>query len=358
MSLTIKDIAKMAGVSPSTVSKVLNNYGGINPETKRKVTEVIQKVDYQPNFSARSLATKKSNLIGLIYAGKINVDMTHPFFNEVISTFKKAIGQLGYDIIMFSNEQFRQDNGSYIARCRHFHVDGCLVIAGEEVEELIYELARGGFPCMGIDIELTGPRSSYLMTDNVNLSRKVVEYFYLNSIREIGFIGGRRDSQISNLRKQGFIEAMNQFGLIVKDEWIRYGDFHEDSGYRAMKEVLKSKSYPEAIFCASDLMALGAITAIKEEGLKVPDDIRIVGCDDIAACRYSDPKLTTVKQDKEKFGKLAAYMLNDLINGTSQLKPVLIDSELIVRDSCGGRELSRGEESERIQSAITLGLKS
>lgn len=338
MNLTIKDIAQMAGVSQGTVSKVINNYAGVSEKTKKQVMDVITKMGYEPNFSARTLATKKSNLIGLIYAGKINVDMTHPYFNEVISSFKKNIGLLGYDILMFSNELFQSDNGSYLARCKHFHVDGCLVIAGEEVEDAVFDLAKEGFPCIGIDIELNGPKSSYIMTDNIDLSRKVVEFFYLHSIKKIGYIGGKWDSTISNLRNKGFFEAMNQFGLDVREEWIQYGDFHEKSGYEAMKRILKCQEYPEAIFAISDLMALGALRAMKEEGLQAPHDIRIIGCDDIAACRYSDPKLTSVKQDKEKFGKLSAYMLNDLINGESQLKPVLIDSELIIRESCGTKQ--------------------
>ncbi|GIO28341.1 LacI family DNA-binding transcriptional regulator [Ornithinibacillus bavariensis] len=335
MNLTIKDIAKMAGVSQGTVSKVINNYGGISEKTKNKVMTVINEMGYAPNFSARSLATKKSNLIGLIYAGKINVDMTHPYFNEVITTFKKNIGLLGYDILMFSNEYFLQDKGSYLARCKHFNVDGCLIIAGEEVEDATFELAESGFPCIGIDIELMGPRASYVMTDNVSLSRKVVEHFYLNSLRKIGYIGGMRESVISNYRLKGFKDAMNQFGLEIREEWLEYGDFQEESGYIAMKKMLKLRDYPEAIFAASDLMALGALRAIKEEGLQVPKDIRIIGCDDIAACRYSDPKLTTVKQDKERIGKLSAYMLNDLIEGKSKLKPVFTESELVVRESCG-----------------------
>jgi LacI family transcriptional regulator len=335
MSLTIKNIAEIAGVSAATVSKVINNYGGISERTKKKVMDVILEMDYEPNFSARSLATKKSNLIGLIYAGKINVDMTHPYFNEVISSFKKNIGMLGYDILMFSNENFRQDNGSYMARCRHFNVDGCLVIAGEEVEEAVHELAKADFPCIGIDIELSGPKSAFVMTDNVNLSRKVIEHLYLNSVRDVGFIGGMKGSVISNLRKRGFLEAMNQFGLEIREDWIQYGDYHEDSGYECMKRILEGKRKPEAVFAASDLMALGALRAIKEAGLTVPEDIKVIGCDDIAACRYSDPKLSTVKQDKEKFGKLSAYMLNDLINGKSQPRPALIDSELIIRESCG-----------------------
>ena len=127
---------------------------------------------------------------------------------------------------------------------------------------------------------------------------------------------------------------MNQFGLEICEDWIQYGDFHEESGYVAMKRILQSESLPEAVFSTSDMMALGALQAIKEAGLNCPGDIRLIGCDDIAACRYSYPKLTTVKQDKEKFGKLSAYMLDDLINDRSQLKPVFIDSELIIRESC------------------------
>jgi LacI family transcriptional regulator len=334
MNLTIKDIAQMANVSPGTVSKVINNYDGISEKTKKKVLDIIHQSGFEPSFSARSLATKKSNLIGLIYAGRINVDMTHPYFNEVISSFKKNMGLLGYDILMFSNEKFNTDNGSYLARCRHFNVDGCLIIAGEEVEESTYNLAKEGLPCIGIDIELKGPKASYIMTDNVGLARKVVEYLYLQTIKKVGFIGGKFDSPVSVFRKQGFLEAMNQFGLEVCEDWIQYGDFHEESGYVAMKRILQSENLPEAIFATSDMMALGALQAIKEAGLNCPEDIRLIGCDDIAACRYSSPKLTTVKQDKEKFGKLSAYMLDDLINDRSQLKPVFIESELIIRESC------------------------
>ena len=334
MNLTIKDIAQMANVSQGTVSKVINNYEGVSEKTKKKVMDIIHQSGFEPNFSARSLATKKSNLIGLIYAGRINVDMTHPYFNEVISSFKKNMGLLGYDIIMFSNEKFHTDNGSYLARCRHFNVDGCLIIAGEEVEESTYDLALEGLPCIGIDIELKGPKASYIMTDNVGLARKVVEYLYLHAIKKIGFIGGKFDSPVSKFRKQGFLGAMDQFGLEICEDWIQYGDFHEESGYVAMKRILQSNQLPEAVFSTSDMMALGALQAIKEAGLTCPQDIRLIGCDDIAACRYSSPKLTTVKQDKEKFGKLSAYMLDDLINDRSQLKPVFIDSEIIIRESC------------------------
>src|SRR5699024_287675 len=234
MNLTIKDIAKMAGVSPATVSKIMNNYSGVNKHTKQKVLNIIEETGYRPTFSAKSLATKKSNLIGLIYAGKINVDFTHPFFNKVMTSFKKVIGELGYDVLMFSNEQFHQNNGSYLARCRHFHVDGCLIIAGEEIEEAVYELVQSEIPSVGVDLELTGPKYSYVMTDNEKISAKVVEHLYLQNIRDIGFINGKQESAIAKLREKGFRNAMNQFGIPVKDEWIYYGDFFEKSGYQAI----------------------------------------------------------------------------------------------------------------------------
>src|SRR5690606_34057251 len=182
MNLTIKDIAKMAGVSPATVSKIINNYGEIGKETRKKVEKIIEETGYAPTFSAKSLATKKTKLIGLIYAGKINVEFTHPFFNKVMNAFKKTIGELSYDILMFSNEQLHEDKSSYLARCRHFRVDGCLILAGEEIEDAVYELVQSEIPCVGVDLELSGPKYSYVMTDNMKISKMVVEHFYLQNI--------------------------------------------------------------------------------------------------------------------------------------------------------------------------------
>lgn len=335
MKLTIKDIARMAGVSPGTVSKIINNTGSIGHQTKANVMKIIEETGYQPSFSAKSLATKKSNLIGLIYAGEVGVDFNHPFFNQVINAFRKAIGQLGYDILVFSNNQFSKNKEDYLARCKHFQLDGCIIVAGEQIEDAIYELDQSSIPCVGVDIELTGPKSSYVSTDNHKVSAEVVEYFYLHSIRDIAFIGGPEDSVISNIRKNGFYDKMSQLGMKIREEWIQYGDYFEESGYLAMKSILSASPYPKGVFAASDMMALGLLKAVKEAGLNVPSDIKVIGCDDIEACRYSDPTLSTVKQDKDKIGKLAAYMLHDLINGNSESSSILVDPELVIRESSG-----------------------
>ncbi|MEK5147915.1 LacI family DNA-binding transcriptional regulator [Psychrobacillus sp. FSL K6-4615] len=337
-TLTIRDIAQMSGVSRGTVSKVINNYDGVSELTKRKVLEVIDKTGYQPTFSARSLATKKSSLIGLIYAGKINVEFNHPFFNEVISSFQKTLGAMGYDIIIFSNEMFDKDSVDYLARSRHYRLDGCLIIAGEEVEEAVSELDKSDIPCLGIDLELTGENSSYVMTDNFKVSQLAVEYLYLNSIRDVGYIAGKDSSDISNQRLEGFLQTMSQFGMTAQPQWIKHGNFFESSGYEAMEVILQGESLPKAIIAASDMMALGAMRAIKDYGLRIPQDIQVLGCDDVEACRYMEPALTTIKQDKQKIGRLAAIKLNDLINGVTGLRPSLVDPELVIRNSSGTAE--------------------
>ncbi|GAE92022.1 transcriptional regulator [Gracilibacillus boraciitolerans JCM 21714] len=146
MKLTIRDVAKMAGVSPGTVSKVINKTGSISPKTIKKVMDVVEQTGYQPSFSAKALATKKSNLIGLIYAGEVHVEFSHPFFNEVVNAFKNAIGKLGYDILVFSNNKFSKDKEDYIARCKHFQLEGCVIVAGEHLEEAVAELDNSNIP--------------------------------------------------------------------------------------------------------------------------------------------------------------------------------------------------------------------
>ncbi|WP_337747087.1 LacI family DNA-binding transcriptional regulator [Gracilibacillus saliphilus] len=333
MKLTIREIAKMAGVSPGTVSKVINQTGSISPNTIQKVKKVIEDTGYQPSFSAKALATKKSNMIGLIYAGEVHVEFNHPFFNQVINAFKNTVGQLGYDILVFSNQSFNIGKEDYVARAKHYQLDGCLIIAGEHIEEAIYQLDQSDIPTVAVDLELSGEHSSYVMTDNEKISRQVVEYFYLNGIRKLAFIGGQEDSIISNVRKASYEQSMKDFGMDLRDQWIKYGNFFEESGYEKMKEILEEGSIPEAVYAVSDMMALGALKAIKEAGLSVPKDIKIIGCDDIEACRYSDPTLATVKQDQMKIGKLAANMLHDLINERKVQKSVYVDPELIIRDS-------------------------
>src|SRR5690625_5062950 len=295
MRYTIRDIAKMDGDSPGTVSKVNNNRGSISQDTMNKVNKIHEQIGYEQHCSAKSLATKKSNLIGLIYAGEIIAEFNHPFFNQVINAFKNEIGKLGYDILVFSNKQDSPEEENYLARCKHFQLDGCLIIAGDKIEEATYELDKSSTPCVGIDIELTGKRSSYVTTDNRKVSARVIEHLYLNSIKKVAFIGGPDDSNISNIRKSAFLEFTKLFRMKVHSHWIQHGNYFEDSGYELMKKILTKKPYPEVVYAASDMMALGALKALKEEGILVPEEMKLLVCEEIDVFSYTDPPLLPLK---------------------------------------------------------------
>ncbi|CAM3769339.1 LacI family DNA-binding transcriptional regulator [Alkalicoccus chagannorensis] len=344
MKLTIKEIAGLAGVSQSTVSKIINNYTDVGPTTKAKVLRVIEEHSYRPTYAAQSLAKKATKVIGVIYAGEINANFNHPFFVEVVNAFKKNIGAEGYDLLFFSNEKFHKKDENYLERCQHYNVDGCFIIGGEKVEPSVYDLDQSSIPCVGIDIVLTGPRSAHLMTDNEQVASQAAEHFYLLGRRSTGFIGGQPHSTISNERKEAFLHTARVYGMKVMDEWILEGDFFEASGYHSMKRLLEQPVLPEAVFAASDAMALGAMRAMRDAGL-APAEIAVIGCDDIPAARFVDPPLTTLRQDKEKIGKMAAFMLEDLIHDRIQGSGVKIDPQLIIRSSCGTKPPSpAGEE--------------
>lgn len=336
--MNIKTIARMAGVSVATVSKIINNYKDVSEETKQRVLRIMEETGYKPSSSAKTLATNKSNLIGVVFAGKLNSDLSHPFFVSVLDAFKKQIGLLGYDLIFFSNEKFFEEKEDYWARCRHFQVEGCIIIAGDQVEPSIHRLDRSDIPCIGIDIRLAGENSAFLMSDNAKISARVVEHFYMTGYRDIGFIGIERESDITKTREVAFKESMEMFGLNQNPDWFVYSqDFEEESGYRAMKQLIARGTLPRALFAVTDLLAFGALRAAKEHGIRIPEQVALVGCDDLTACQYTDPALTSIKQDKEKMGKLAAMILYDMINKQMEPKSVIVEAELIVRESCGAK---------------------
>ncbi|WP_426447920.1 LacI family DNA-binding transcriptional regulator [Paenibacillus sp. S-38] len=334
--MNIKTVAKLAGVSVSTVSKIINNYSDISAETRQKVLAIMKETGYIPSNSAKTLATKKSGLIGVVFAGKLNIDFTHPFFVGVLNAFKKQMGLLGYDLLFFSNEKFHSSGEDYLARCRHFQVDGCILLSGQELEPAIHELDSSSIPCIGVDLVLSGTSSGHIMSDNNRMSDKVVEHFYLLGYREIGYLGPSAQYDISSMRENGLVQSLGRWGLPVQPAWFIHGDdFSEESGYAATKALIAGGSLPRALFAGSDHLAIGAIRALREHGLQVPGDVSVIGCDDIEAAGYVSPPLTTIRQNKEKIGKLAALMLYDLINGQMSSSSVVVEPELIVRESCG-----------------------
>jgi LacI family transcriptional regulator/LacI family purine nucleotide synthesis repressor len=330
--LTIKDIARKAGVSVATVSKVMNGYDDIGEVTKAKVLKIIEENNYRPNANAQSLRTNKSFLVGLFFKDHQDSGVKHPFFRGIISGLEEKLLENNYDMILFSANW--EDQFSYLEKCEFRNVDGAILMGMPRDDPKLPELLNAKIPSVFIDLDMSAERASYIISDNEEGARKAVRHLAELGHQKIATIEGEEITVPTQKRLAGYKAEMEAQNLEIRDEWVIQGRFSVDGGCQAMKEILRLEDKPTAIFCQGDEIAVGAMQAIEEAGLKVPDDFSIVGFDDIEISQYLNPALTTVGQKKEEMGIEAAKMVIELINNQEEkVEPEIIDTELIVRNS-------------------------
>jgi LacI family transcriptional regulator len=316
--VTIRQLARISGVSIGTVSRALNGYADVSPETRERVVRLARELEYTPAAAARSLKTQRSHVIGVILdTGEGHPDLQHPFFHEVLVGLKNTIGASGYDLLLFASEQPADGYGthSYLKRCRHHLVEGVVLMGTDPEDPEVRRLARSDLPTVGVDIELEGPATTFVISDNVDGASRAVRHFHSLGHRRIGTITGLLETRPGADRLRGYRQAMQACGLAYRDEYVAYGDFYVESGRRAMAELLSLDEPPTAVFAASDMMALGAIRAAGDAGLNVPADLSVIGFDDIQLADHMNPPLTTVRQDKAGLGVSAGSALVRLIDG-------------------------------------------
>jgi len=334
------EIAKLAGVSRSTVSRVINNYSNVPPETRDKVLRVIEKYNYVPNASAQVLAGKKTRTIGLfmIEAGQISSDILS---NLLIASVIENASAHGYYVLTHIIRD-TQDMESVRGVKEIFYqrrIDGGIFIGASNYEPFIEQLIKEGY-CVGIfDQELPGHHESNRVVanfDNYKGMWQAVEHLVKLKHRQIGLISGdmRRYSGPSKL--EGYRAAIKHFQLPVEEKWILPGGFNEESGYHAIHEFMKQgEALPTAMIMANDSVAFGAIRALQEHGIKVPRDLSVVGFDDHALSSRYQPALTTLKID---FGVMMERLTTSLIEHIEQrsmeFTKFTVDMQLISRDSC------------------------
>lgn len=329
---TIYDISRETGFSPTTVSKALNNYPDVSEKTKKLILQKASEMGYIPNSHARILTTKKSWTIGILFDEKLNVGMKHPFFNAIIESFKKSVEARGYDLLFISKD-IGGDKISYLDHCKIRAVDGVIIITSKPNDEEIQEIINSDFPCVVVDNECR--RTSSVHSDDIEGCCLVAKYLYSLGHRKIANIYGSLDTFSGNIRYNEFKNALEELGVEIRDEYfVDGGYFSFDGGYNAMKTLLELEDKPTAVFAAGDFMAIGAISAIKEKGLNVPEDISVIGYDDLEISRYITPKLTTIRQNTDLIGENAADILINLIDKKSSRTSVIVPVELVVRDSC------------------------
>lgn len=334
---TIYDVARRSGYSITTVSKVLNNHPNVSKRAKEKVMLAVEELSYIPDSSARTLATKKSNMVGVVYSEALDVGMTHLFFSEVIEAFKKQVELYQYDLLFVS----RNINSyqSYHDHLKHRGVDGVVVLNLHNDDQELLSFTNSNIPTVFIDNFID--KANVIYSDNQLGCTLAINYLFELGHRKIAHISGSSLTFTGLERMKGFKRAIQEKNLTIPDEYLVDGGFFSYEGGRsAMLKLLSLEDRPTAVFVAGDEMAVGAIQVAKELGVRIPEDISIIGFDDISLAKHIEPSLTTVRQDKELIGKQAAIILLNEINGLQNAHfSNVIPVKLIKRESCQKLEI-------------------
>ncbi len=331
---SITDVARLAGVSRTTVSYVLNNVQNIHisEKTRQRVLDAALELDYHPNAIARSLARKQTLTLGLVLCVSSDRLIADAFLPSVIYGISSVATPAGYRLLIEVVEDVDQPD-AYVRLIREAHIDGVILAGTRLGDRSILELHPDNFPMVLWD-RLPGSDLPFVDVDNVSAARVAVEHLIALGHRRVACItNAPLDHPASAARLQGYQEALDAHSLPYDDALVRYGEFHERSGFEAMNALLPER--PTAVFVASDVVALGALRAIRTAGLRVPHDVAVVGFDDIQFAQYLLPPLTTVRVPAHQIGAEAARILLDILQTGSRPASVLLDTELIIRESCG-----------------------
>jgi LacI family transcriptional regulator len=325
---TIKDIAKKAGVSISTVSYALNGTGAVSDATKKKILEVAKELNYNPNAIARRLKKKKQELIAVIVR-----DFHGPIYGEIIRGIRDVAQENDYEMVVAAS----YNNNKLTKILTEWVVDGAIILDSLISDETILDLANKDFHIVTLDRVIDKEHVSNVLIDNERAARRVVEYFVELGYSEIGFIGGPKES-LDNIRRcEGFKEGMNNANLSIENDWFVFSDFTERGGYQSMIEQINNGKLPRAYFVANDEMAIGAMKALQNANIRIPEDVAIIGFDDIQLADYMSPKLTTVRRPSYELGSLAGEILIKSLKKGQTVKNKLLETELIIRESCHKR---------------------
>lgn len=336
--LTLEDIAKEVGVSRSTISRVVNGSPNVRPEVRKHVLEYIHEIGYQPHAAARSLASQHSGMIGLVLPQTVSSFFTDPYFPYLTQGIAYRCNNNDLTLSLFLVENKADEERIYPRIARRGFLDGMFVQSGHSGDTMIEFIRKSSLPIVILGRPFEPEGFNYIDVDNLNAAVTATQHLINLGYRRIAHITGSKHSTVTIDRMAGYKKAMLEAGRTVDEALIAEGDFSESTGYDAMKVLLPQK--PDAVFAASDLMATGAMRAISEAGLRVPEDIAMVGFDDVPVASMPHVKLTTIRQPITQMGMKAVEFLTDLIaNGTCPPRSIVLDTELIVRESCGAKRI-------------------
>lgn len=346
--LTIEQIAELAQVSRSTVSRVLNNHPSVRPPVRDRVLQVIRENNYAPRAAARSLASSRTDVIGLLIPRSAGVIFADPFFSQMIQGITEASASLGYFLMLaMVTAEMEQSFYNRILRSRHF--DGVIMLSSDVDDPILPLLIQDRTPLVLIGHHPFFQNLNTVDVENRAGARQAVTHLLSLGYRRVATITGSLQMIAGMDRRDGYKQALLEAGIDINSELIIDGGFTREGGYAAMQRLLALERRPQAVFVAADSMASGALRAIREAGLTAPEDIALVSFDDLPLAAYAEPPLTTVHQPIAEMGATAVKVLIDQIEDPERAPvTVRLPTHLVVRSSCGAlRSATDGAERER-----------
>lgn len=327
--VTMKDIAVKCGVSTATVSKALNGHSDIGVDTAKQIRLMAEQMGYLPNAAARALKTNRSLNLGVLFVDKTSSGLAHEYFSTVLNSFKVEAERLGYDITFISKDigNFKMD---YYEHARYRNCDGVVIASIDYSDPSVVKLVESDIPVVTID-HVFNNRTA-ILSDNVQSMKDIVAYVYEMGHRKIAFIHGE-DTSVTRKRLASFRKACMSQGIDVPDEHIKAAIYHDPkSSGLATRELLSQQNRPTCILYPDDFSFLGGMSELERQGLKVPDDISVVGYDGVLLSQALRPRLTTFRQDSESIGRKAAAKLVDEIENPKMFVPtqVLVSGSLLI----------------------------
>lgn len=328
--ITIVDVAAEAGVSFGTVSRVINNDKHVRDETRERVLNTMKRMKFVANRQARSLAGGKSNSIGVLVP-----DLGTGYIGEIIRGIDAELSLSGIDLILYTTHRTASKEANFVANLATGMVDGLLLVLPRNPADFIGNLTQRNFPFVLIDHQGIGKNCPAVGATNWQGGFTATEYLIKLGHQRIGFITGWMDLGCALDRLEGYRSALRTYHIPEKPELIYNGSFFQPDGFAGTSAMLDLPEPPTAIFASNDVMAMGAMDAIRNRGLRVPEDVSVIGFDDIPQASLIHPTLTTINQPLEKMGRVATQMLLDLLdNPEKEAERIELPTQLVVRDSC------------------------
>lgn len=335
---TVKDVAARAGVSVATVSRVLNAQEVVRESTVGRVRQAVEELNYVPHGGARSLSTRRTNTVGLVLP-----DLHGEFFSEMIRGVDVAARGNGYHLLVSGSHSDWSEMAAVVSAVRG-RVDGLIVMAPELEAAKVHSRLPSGLPAVLLNCRVSDTWS--ISVDNAQGARAMMDHLAGLGHRRIAFISGPAGNNDAAERLRGWRDAMKALG-VAETGLLYEGDFSETAGYDAAYAILSASELPTAIFAANDAMAIGALCALREQGLSVPRDMAVVGFDDIPLARFVSPPLTTISVDIAELGRRAFDLFLEAasVRDDQKPRPEIVSTRLVIRESCGSHENQRTERA-------------